>query len=139
MGRYLEPDPLLQPNRLVSDELAFYVPILAMTPAWLHPYAYVRSQPVADTDPRGLGPWGALKCIWMFRKIDKYNKQCRDECPPTMEGEIRFMDKYEAVALSDALLKCTCSKAAQAGEGELCAKWMATCITAGVGGPSKPR
>lgn len=56
-----------------------------------------------------------------------------------MEGEIKFMDKYDSASLSDALLKCTCSKAAQACEGEARAKWLATCITAGAGGPPRPR
>jgi len=139
IGRYVEPDPLLQPNRFLQDELAFYVPILIKTPGWLHPYTYVRSRPEADVDALGLGPWGVLKCIWMFRKIDKYNQQCRGECPKSTEGEIRFMEKYKSGFMEDALLKCTCSKAEANGDGELCAKWLATCIDAGVGGPSRPR
>jgi RHS repeat-associated protein len=137
-GRYVEPDPLLQPNRFLQDELAFYVPILIKSPRWLHPYTYVRSQPEADVDPLGLGPWGVLKCIWMFRTLDKYNQQCRGECPNDTLGQIKFMETYKSGFLSDALLKCTCSKAEAAGDGELCAKWLATCISAGVSGPPRP-
>jgi RHS repeat-associated protein len=138
VGRYVEPDPLLQPNRFLQDELAFYVPILIKAPTWLHPYTYVRSRPAQDADALGLGPWGVLKCIWMFRTLDKYNQQCRGECPNDTMGQIKFMETYKSGFLSDALLKCTCSKAEAAGDGELCAKWLATCISAGVGGPPKP-
>jgi hypothetical protein len=69
----------------------------------------------------------------------KYNKDCRGECPNTMVGQINFMQKYQSGSISDALLTCTCTKAEAAGDRELCAKFFATCITAGVGGPPRPR
>jgi hypothetical protein len=132
MGRYLESDPLLQPNRLLGHELAFYVPIFLQTPTQLQPYMYVRSQPVGDSDRIGFGIIDFIHCIWLDRKVQNYGKQCRGECPNNMEGQIRFMHQYGSPSLSGALLHCTCAKAEAAADGELCAAWVSTCIAAGL-------
>jgi len=127
-GRYTQSDPLLQPNRFFTNEWAFYVPVLLRMPAWLNPYAYVTSKPLKETDPLGLGPFGYLKCWWALHKLEKYNQECRDNCPDNLLGQIKFMQEYQSVAISDALLKCTCTKAAQNGDGNLCATWASTCV-----------
>lgn len=92
-----------------------------------------------DTDPLGLGPWGIIKCFWYGQQMQKYNDQCRGECPNSMVGQLGFMQKYQSSSLSDALLTCTCSKTEAAGDKDLCAKFFATCISAGIGGPPGPR
>jgi RHS repeat-associated protein len=132
VGRYIEPDPLLQPNTLLGRGLAFYVPLLVPTPTWLQLYTYVRSQPERDSDRVGLLPlWDFIHCLWLDHKMGQYNKECRGQCPNTMEGQVRFMQQYQSPSLSGALLHCTCSKAKAAGDGDLCADWMSTCMAAG--------
>ena len=86
------------------------------SPQWLHPYSYVTSQPLLESDPLGLGPWGILKCLWMGKQMIEYNEQCRGECTDDFMKQLRFMQKYDAVFLDEALLNCTCTKAAQDGE-----------------------
>lgn len=129
-ARYLQSDPLLQPNRYLTDEWAFFVPALIQTPSWLHPYSYVTSQPLTETDPLGLGPIRALKCWWKVHKLDKYAEQCRTECGDEIMKQLRFMQKYESVSISDAQIKCMCTRAAAVGDGNLCATWAADCTGA---------
>ena len=125
-GRYTQSDPMLQPNRLITSELAFYVPLILQMPQWLQPYSYVTAKPLSEIDPYGLGPWGIIKCMWYGRKMEKYADQCQGECPNDMMGQLNFMRKYQAGFLEDAMLKCTCSKAEAAGDKDLCAKFFAT-------------
>jgi RHS repeat-associated protein len=134
-GRYVQSDPMLQPNRLITNELAFYVPLILQWPQWLQPYSYVTAKPLSEIDPFGLGVWGIIKCMWYSSKMEKYAEQCRGECPNDMIGQLKFMDKYQAGFLDDAMLKCGCSKAEAAGDKDLCAKFFATCITSTFGGP----
>jgi RHS repeat-associated protein len=54
MGRYIESDPFLQPNRFLSDKWAFYVPYMIDAPAKMQPYLYVRGNPLRLIDPLGL-------------------------------------------------------------------------------------
>lgn len=129
---------MLRPNKFFTDEWAFYVPVMLRMPQWLHPYSYVISQPLLESDPLGLGPWGIVKCMWMGRKLIKYNDQCRGECPDDIRGQINFVQKYQANFVDEALLKCTCTKAAQDGQAELCAKWAATCVTSALPTPRRP-
>lgn len=134
-ARYTQSDPMLQPNRLITNELAFYVPLILQRPQWLQPYSYVTAKPLSEIDPYGLGLWGIIKCMWYGSKMEKYADQCQGECPNDMMGQLNFMRKYQAGFLEDAMLKCTCSKAEAAGDKDLCARFFATCITSPFGGP----
>jgi hypothetical protein len=138
VGRYTQSDPLLRPNRFFTDEWAFYVPVMLRSSQWLHPYSYVTSQPLLESDPLGLGPWGILKCLWMGKQMIEYNEQCKGECTDDFMKQLRFMQKYDAVFLDEALLNCTCTKAAQDGKETLCAKWAATCVTSALPTPRRP-
>lgn len=134
-GRYLQSDPMLQPNRLITNEAAFYVPLIIQWPQWLQPYSYVTAKPLSEIDPYGLGLWGIIKCMWYGSKMEKYADQCHGECPNDLMGQIKFMQKYQSGFLDDAMLKCTCSRADAAGDKDLCTKFFATCITSPFGGP----
>jgi hypothetical protein len=127
VGRYTQSDPLLQPNRFLTDEWAFFVPALIRTPQWLHPYSYVTAQPLLVTDELGLGMFRRLRCWWAVSKLDRYAEQCRTECGDDIMRQIRFMQKYDSVSVSAAQMKCTCTRAAAMGEGSLCATWASTC------------
>lgn len=139
MGRYTRSDPLLEPNDFFTDEVANLVPVLALWPEWLHPYVYVVSQPMVEVDIRGLGPLSMIKCIWRDKKMTKYNDECRDECGNDLMQNIRFMQAYQAVSVSEALLVCTCVRADADGEGDLCAKWLTDCMGIGSGPVPRPR
>jgi RHS repeat-associated protein len=138
VGRYVQSDPLLLPNRFLTDDFAFFVPVLIETPSWLHPYAYVRSQPINDVDELGLGPWKALKCMRNGSKLKKYSDECRRRCPPDdLMAQIRFMEAFDSPSISGALLKCTC-RLAELHEKFDCGKWLKDCQKAGSLNPRRP-
>jgi hypothetical protein len=130
VGRYTQPDPLLQLNRHLTGELAFLVPGLVRTPAWLHPYSYVTAQPLLETDALGLGPIRYLKCWWKVSKLDQFAEQCRTECGDDIMQQLRFLQKYDSVSISAAQIKCVCTRAAAVGKGSLCATWASDCTGA---------
>lgn len=124
-GRYIEPDPLLQPNNLLTKETSFLVPVIAFyNLKMLHPYNYATGSPLVNADPSGLGMLAALKCLYYGKKIAIYGEQCNKECPNDYEGEIKFIDRYTSSGqLGFALIVCTCQKAGP----ELCANWLGSC------------
>ena len=69
IGRYLQVDPLLPQNRLLTDEWALFVPVLLDVPQWLAPYTYVTNRPLTEVDPMGLGFLGSRRrcCQWCWR------------------------------------------------------------------------
>jgi len=80
-GRYLQPDPFLTVNRLVTRDWVFPVPYLLDRPQTLHPYTYVANGPLANADPLGLiWPIDCYECFFSNRnKFEQSLKECRNE------------------------------------------------------------
>jgi RHS repeat-associated protein len=134
LGRYIEPDPILQPNFIIAEEVSFIVPFFAKTPDRLHPYNYALLDPINMTDPPGLGILSFIRCLYYGWIVSQFGEECQHECPTDFEGTAKFIEKYTTSgSLSAALLNCTCNKAGP----KLCAKWLANCFTAPYGLPGQ--
>jgi RHS repeat-associated protein len=125
-GRYLQSDPILQVNRLVTDEFVSLVELFLQDPSQLHPYVYVLNNPANFSDPAGLGVWSAIKCKYYSGKLDEAHEACKKECPPDVEGMLEFVEKYGTNnMLGEAMWRCTCQKAGP----DVCKKWLESCGT----------
>ena len=82
------------------------------------PPAAPSPEPTGDDEPMGLLDF--LRCPYYTEKVAAANRACRDELGDSFDSEIRFMQKYQAPTISDALLRCTCSRVSP----ETCTKWL---------------
>jgi RHS repeat-associated protein len=136
VGRYVEFDPILKPNFLITDEMFFFVPYLVRTSKLFYPYSYVGNNPILRDDTKGLGLVAFFKCLYYGSKVSKFGDQCNGECPSNLEGTSNFIEKHTTSgSLEIAMLSCTCKKAGP----ELCAKWLASCFSTPIGMGPKPR
>ena len=120
---------------VVSRQSELVVSALLRWPKWLVPYVYVTDQPISESDPYGLGPLSMIKCLWYGKKITEAAATCKGQCPNDMEGQIRFIEKYTGDgSLDSAILHCACK---QVGS-DVCAKWLASCMTTPIMAPYKP-
>lgn len=139
-GRYLESDPMLMPNNLITPERFFAVPFLVAYPQSLHPYLYVGASPLDRSDPKGLfWPIDCIECIYYRQKLQKRQDECRNEylqCK-TLKEEIEWIERYGGHDVSSALLKCSVEKS---GDPDILQKIAENCFGCGFlsGGP-RPR
>ena len=137
IGRYVQSDPILQSNRLVTPSAFFAVPYLLHDPRMLQPYAYVASDPLTRSDPRGLiWPIDCIECIYYKSKVEKAQDECRHEYKrcETIEEEIQFIEKYDGDGPESALYNCTKQKA-----GENWSKTIRYCGKCGLGTFPRPQ
>ena len=97
------------------------------------------------TDPRGEGALDYIKCLYYAVQVDKYLKMCQKELEDMcknnkfgrLEGELEFMNKYQAglLGMDEAIAYCAYEKCP---DKDLAQKWLKSCFKFGLT-PPKPQ